>query len=69
MFGKGKLEAKCRELENRINELEEIVCPHNSHQYIQIDVRWLVDYTGDSFPVYIYECKKCHKHKETMNYC
>lgn len=69
MFGNKKLEHKCKALEYRVEELENIICPHNSHQYVQVDVRWLVDYSGDSFPVYMYECKKCHKRKETMNYC
>lgn len=69
MFGKRRLEQRCRELEYKVRELEELSCPHNSHRYIQIDVRWLTDYMGESYPVYIYECEKCHKRMESMNYC
>lgn len=49
-------------LEERVTELEEILCPFNQHDWIEVD--WHLDVDCDV--VYHYKCKRCRKYVETI---
>ena len=55
-----------RELENRIAELEERLCPCQSHDWKKVDF----DFTGgtgrgDETTLYTYQCSRCGKVRRT----
>lgn len=57
---------KINELTSRVLELEELLCPFNSHDWVEID--WHLTsfdhgYTTDV--VHHYKCKRCRKYVET----
>lgn len=59
MFFKKKF--KIIELENRIKELEEKICPCEQHDYIKIEQNYFIDkYNYPSYKIR-YKCKKCGK--------
>lgn len=57
-------EIETLELNNRINELEEIICPFDQHEYIEIGSNYIdtsdYNYT-DGYLVKTLKCKKCRK--------
>lgn len=53
---------RVRELEHRIGELEERLCPCQSHDWKRVDY----DFVGaDLDTVYTYQCSRCGKVKRT----
>lgn len=57
---------KINELTARVLELEELLCPFNSHDWVEVD--WHLTsfdhgYTTDV--IYHYQCKRCRKYVET----
>lgn len=50
------------ELKNRVNELEEILCPCEQHDFVKVDT--YNHYNDDGFYMYsvrVYVCRKCKK--------
>lgn len=57
---------RINKLTARVAELEELLCPFNSHDYVEVD--WNLEsfdngYTTDV--VHHYKCKRCKKYIET----
>lgn len=61
---KQEYELNVIKLQDRINQLEEIICPYNHHEYIEINRDVLSDYCGgfvDSYTIRTLQCRKCKK--------
>ena len=58
MFNKKKI----MKYEQRIAELEDILCPFNQHDWIEVD--WHLDVDCDV--IHHYKCKRCRKYVETI---
>lgn len=61
---KQEYELNLIKLQNRINQLEEIICPCNHHEYIEIDSNSVPEFCGgyvDCYTVRTLQCKKCKK--------
>ena len=59
-----KLKEENKQLKNRVHELEEILCPCEQHEYIEVGKKLETDTTGgviDSWYKTRYICKKCKK--------
>ena len=61
-----KKREKIKSLERRVEELEELLCPFNKHDWVNVgyhleslDNGWTTD------TVYHYKCRKCKKYRET----
>lgn len=57
---------KIKQLETRVAELEEILCPFNRHDWINVGYHlesFDNGYTTDE--VYHYKCRRCKKYIET----
>ena len=63
MFGrKAKLIEK---LQQRVDELEEIICPLNQHDWVEIDSYDIsMSNYGDFDTVHVYKCRNCRKRRE-----
>jgi len=63
MFGrKAKLIEK---LQQRIEELEEIICPFNQHDWVEIDSYEVpINNYLDFDTVHVYKCRNCGKRRE-----
>lgn len=64
MFNKRK---KITELEQRVTELEDILCPFNKHDWIEVD--WHLESFDKGFTTDVirhYRCKRCKKYIETI---
>jgi hypothetical protein len=62
-----KKNKKITVLETRVKELEEILCPFNSHDWINVDCHLeSLDngYTTDT--IFHYKCRRCKKYVETV---
>lgn len=62
-----KKRKKIEELTARVAELEELLCPFNNHDWIEVD--WHIEsndggYTSDL--IHHYKCKRCKKYIETV---
>lgn len=70
MFG---LISRCRHLlimkdkDNRIRELEDMMCPYNQHDYIETDSKVICGNYGDTSRKTIYQCKRCKKIKVVID--
>lgn len=60
MFNKKYIE-KIGEQKNRINELEEVLCPCGQHKFIVKDVAWRSSYPDDVYQERLLQCKCCKK--------
>lgn len=63
MFNK-KSNEEVTNLKNRIHELEEILCPCEQHEYIEVGKKIQTEYCAgiiDSYYKTKYICKKCKK--------
>ena len=62
MITKRKLRKQKHILENRVHELEEILCPCRSHEFKEIGVTYMYDNMGYSSTKNVaYICTKCKK--------
>lgn len=67
MRKKKKLELEIIDLKYRVKELEEKLCPLNSHDYILVKT----DFDSGIFncididPLYVYKCRNCGKEYKT----
>lgn len=62
MFGKRKLRAEIVRLQYRVKELEERLCPSQSHSWKRVDYEFVGGTgRGDEITVYTYVCEKCGK--------
>lgn len=62
MFGRKKLLAEITRLSYRVAELEERICPCESHDWKKINYEFCMGAGADeSVTVYTYKCKKCGK--------
>lgn len=52
----GKKQQQILKLQNRVRELENILCPFNQHDFVETDRI----YDGGD-PIVSYKCKRCHK--------
>lgn len=68
MFGKQKLKDEITRLNYRIADLEEHLCPCESHDWKKVG-HYYTSYTNglDIDAVYKYKCKRCGKLKEETN--
>lgn len=58
---------KIQKLEARVAELEEILCPFNSHDWVEIDHHLeTFDYGYTTDVMHHYKCKRCKKYIETI---
>lgn len=59
---KKRLIAEIVKLENRVKELEDRLCPCESHDWKQIDYTFeVISGLGDTATKYTYKCKTCGK--------
>jgi hypothetical protein len=57
---------KINKLTARVAELEELLCPFNKHDWVEVDYHLTSfdnGYTTDT--IYHYKCKRCKKYIET----
>ena len=66
MFGNRKLSAEIAELTFRVRELEERLCPCESHVWKRVGEEYVCLTCGDLDTVYYYKCSRCGKKKRTM---
>lgn len=67
MFGRRKLQNEIQELKCRVQELEQILCPFESHQFKFVDCTYVVGlYEVDVLSRY--KCQKCGKEVERYSY-
>lgn len=64
METKRQLREKILHLEHRVEDLEERLCPCNSHQWKLIGTRTSYNYYSVD-PIYYYKCARCGKKIET----
>lgn len=65
MVSKRKLRDEVIRLTNRVEELEEKICPCNSHAWVTIDYHF-ESLTGIGLDtIYHYKCKRCGKKVQT----
>lgn len=64
MASRKKLEAEIVRLTYRVAELEERLCPCESHDWKWIDSRFVYIGMGNIEPIRQYKCKVCGKEKE-----
>lgn len=62
MITKRKLKDTVVRLTNRVGELEERLCPCESHQWLKIDYSFVGGTgVGDETTIYRYKCRRCGK--------
>jgi len=66
MFFKKQKRIDC--LTRRVEELEEMICPCESHDYVKIKAEWFYDLYGDDEINYKYKCRRCGKVKWEREY-
>jgi hypothetical protein len=57
---------KVIQLEYRVKELEERLCPCESHTLKRVGTRWAHIAMGELEPIYQYKCKVCGKEMEDI---
>lgn len=60
------LRNKIMQLEYRIKDLEERLCPCESHTFKKVGTRWVHLAMSEIEPVYRYKCMVCGKEKEDI---
>lgn len=50
-------------LEKRIEELEQILCPVQQHDYIEVNREHRYDNNAESYDVVTYQCRRCLRKK------
>ena len=58
---------KIKHLEARVSQLEELLCPFNSHDWIEVD--WHLESFDNGHTTDVvrhYKCSRCHKYIETV---
>lgn len=65
MFNR-KLKDEIVKLTYRVKELEERLCPCESHDWAQVGYRHVLNWPGNLDTVYRYKCRKCGKEKESL---
>ena len=61
-----KKSKKIMDLQARVVELEELLCPFNSHDWIEVGYHLTsFDYGYSTDTIYHYRCKFCRKYIET----
>lgn len=65
MFNR-KLKDDVVRLTYRVKELEERLCPCESHDWVQVGYRYVMNCPGDLDTIYKYKCRKCGKEKESL---
>lgn len=66
MFGRRRLKAEIVRLTYRVAELEDRLCPCESHDWIKIDYEFTGGTgMGDETTLYTYKCKTCGKVRKT----
>lgn len=67
MFGRRKLEAEIVRLRYRVSELEERICPCESHSWVSVGCCFEVGSgAGDITTKYRYVCRKCGKSLQSI---
>ena len=62
-----KMKEKIMQLNYRVADLEERLCPCEDHDWKQIDYRFVGGSgMGDETALYKYKCRRCGKIKESM---
>lgn len=64
----GKKAARIAELECRVNELEEKICPYGGHEWVEVDKICGYGKIGDPYMTIVYRCRKCGKIKRRQVY-
>ena len=60
MFGRRRLKAEIVRLSYRVAELEERLCPCESHSWVVVDSDFTVGSSaGDIDTIYRYKCRRC----------
>lgn len=67
MFGRRKLQNEVLELKYRVRELEQILCPFDSHDFKLIGSTVYVD-PCDVYTIARYKCQKCGKEVTKYEY-
>ena len=62
----GKKSALILELRHRVQDLEERLCPCQSHEWVLIETQDHFTNYGDMDTEYKYQCKKCGKIKTSF---
>ena len=58
----GRKQRRIEALERRVKELEEKICPLNSHEWVRTDTEYFFNgVTVDTY--YVFRCNKCGKEK------
>jgi transposase-like protein len=66
MFGRRRLKAEIVRLSYRVAELEERLCPCESHSWVVVDSDFTVGSSaGDIDTIYRYKCRRCGKTLKT----
>ncbi|MFQ6962931.1 MAG: hypothetical protein ACLRR6_02035 [Oscillospiraceae bacterium] len=66
MFGRRKLKAEIVRLSYRVSELEERLCPCESHSWVMLDSDFTIGSSaGDIDTIYRYKCRRCGKTLKT----
>lgn len=65
MFNR-KLKAEVVRLTYRVKELEERLCPCESHDWVRVGYRYVFSGCCPPDTVYRYKCKRCGKEKESL---
>lgn len=50
-------------MKQRIEELEQLLCPVQQHDYIEVDRTCEYDSNGERYDVVTYQCRRCLKKK------
>ena len=62
MFGRRKLKAEIVRLSYRVSELEERLCPCESHSWVMLGSEFTVGSgVGDIDTIFRYKCRRCGK--------
>lgn len=66
MFGRRRLKAEIVRLSYRVSELEERLCPCESHSWVMLDSDFTIGSSaGDIDTIYRYKCRRCGKTLKT----
>lgn len=63
----GRKAKKIEELQRRVEELEERLCPFNQHDWVKIGSSFITTNGFDFTDIYKYKCRRCGKIKESMS--
>lgn len=66
MMWKKDLRRKLAEKANRIRELEERICPTQSHEWVKTGAVFAPCSVGDDSMRYTWQCRKCGKQMSTV---